>query len=229
MTDARGLFVIWREPTPDGHRHVVGRLWQSRGLYHFAYAGDLAQARARGFQPFVELPSESTTYESAYLFPTFSQRIPVPARPDFRRLMDRWGVEHPDDKLEVLAKSGGLQATDRVELAPWRDPDGLLDEPMEFRVAGARHRDAAPELPVGAAVTLCLEPENPVDPHAVRVESADGVAAGYVPRQFAQLVSRALLDGTPLVTTVVRTFLEPGSEHARAVVRVAPLAPRPRA
>lgn len=223
MTDTRGLFVIWREPTSAGRRHVVGRLWQSQGQYHFTYEPDLTQARASGFQLLVEFPSATEHYRSGYLFPTFAQRIPVPARPDHARLMASWGVERPDDKLEILGRSGGLQLTDRIELSPWRDPHGPLDEPLELRVAGARHRDNPPFLAPGTVVTLQAEPDNQADPDAVRVESIDGAVAGYVPRQYSSLVARAIRGGVVLAASVVRTFLEPESEHPRAVIRIEPV------
>lgn len=67
MSGTDGLFVIWREPTEDGHRHVVGRLWLHSGRYRFGWAADLAEAKARGFRPMVEFPDESVEYESGYL------------------------------------------------------------------------------------------------------------------------------------------------------------------
>ena len=225
MTDTRKLFVLWREPTDGGHRHVIGHLWEADGEFHFAYASTLSAAKAAGFLPLVELPDETETYSSRYLFPTFAQRIPSPARPDFQRLMAGWGVVHLDDRMEILAQSGGLQVTDRIELAAFRADDADLTEPLELRGAGARHRAEPPVLAVGAPVVLRAESDNPADPHAVRIEGASGGFAGYVPRQYSALVARMLGRGTPHVARVVRELVEPGSAIPRAVVRIEPTAP----
>ena len=48
MTDTRKLFVLWREPTDGGHRHVIGHLWEADGEFHFAYASTLSAAKAAG-------------------------------------------------------------------------------------------------------------------------------------------------------------------------------------
>lgn len=220
MKETRKLYVLWREPTDDGHRHVIGHLWEGGGEYHFAYVPTLGAAKARGFQALVEFPDESQRYTSRYLFPTFAQRVPSPARPDFQRLMAAWDVARPDDRMEILARSGGLQVTDRIELAPFRAEDDDLAEALEFRVAGARHRVEHLELEVGAAIVLRAEPGNPVDPHAVRVEDESGGFAGYVPRQYSALVARMVGRGVRHSARVVRELLEPGSATPRAVVRV---------
>lgn len=218
MTHGGHLLVLWREPTDDGSRHVVGHLRDSSGQYSFEYVSDLDSAKAKGFQLFLEFPVERDVYTSRYLFPSFSQRVPSPARPDFARLIASWGVVNADDKMEILAKSGGLQLTDRIELAEFRDDDDALARPLEFRVAGARHRDPAPTLDVGMAVTLRAEPENAADPFAVRVEDPSGAFAGYVPRQYSRLVSRWIGERMKLRTRVVRLLVEPGSAAGRAVV-----------
>lgn len=220
MTHGGHLLVLWREPTDDGSRHVVGHLREANGEYSFEYATELGAAKAQGFQLFLEFPVERDVYTSRYLFPSFSQRVPSPARPDFGRLMQSWGVVNADDKMEILAKSGGLQLTDRIELAEFRNEDDALAQPLEFRVAGARHRDPAPTFDVGMVVTLRAEPENVADAFAVRVEDTAGAFAGYVPRQYSRLVSRWLGERTTLHARVVRLLVEPGSAAGRAVVLV---------
>jgi hypothetical protein len=100
---------MWRDPQQT--RRAIGRLWRDADALHFAYEAEVPE----GFHLLPEFP-ERRTYTSRNLFPTFALRIPSPRRPDYRAILGRWGVEHPDDPFEVLARSGGILATDMIEL-----------------------------------------------------------------------------------------------------------------
>jgi hypothetical protein len=205
------LLVIWGEPKA-GNRQVIGHLARSgSGEFYFWYEDDLADAKARGFKLLPEFPahrSSAAPYMERYLFPLFAERIPALTRLDAAAMMQEWGVTHPDDQFEVLAKSGGIRATDRLELAEYRPPDDDLTRPLEFRIAGRRYiQDPAP-LAVGDTVSLRPEPENPSDPKAVIVDNK-GRRAGYVPRQYTALIGRLLNRGDAFVTRVVRQLVVP--------------------
>lgn len=112
------LFVLWRAPEAlGGTRHVVGFLSRDDGGYSYEYADDLTSAEAQGFQVLPEFPDTCRAYRARHLFATFAQRIPAPSRPDYRSILASWHVEDADDLMEILAKSGGVQVTDRIELA----------------------------------------------------------------------------------------------------------------
>lgn len=214
------LFVIWSEPSKGG-RHVIGHLERTGGEFRFWYEADLDKAFACGFAllpQFPEQPDGTRAYVERYLFPLFAERIPSAARSDAKRMMDAWGVEHPDDQFEVLAKSGGIRATDRLELAEYRADDDGLTRPLEFRVASRSRIDPAP-LAVGDAVTLRAEPDNPVDRYAVMVDSK-GRCAGYVPRQYTRFVGRLIEQGVAIRGEAVRQLLVP-DDVGKWVVRIA--------
>lgn len=213
------LFVLWREPTDQGTRHVVGLLERREKRYSFRYTQPAPPSAAR-FQPFVEFPDAARTYESGYLFPLFSQRVPSPLRPDRPRMMTSWGVTNPDDVMEVLARSGGVQLTDRVELAEWRADNDDLARPLELRLAGIRHHESK-HVAVGDTLTLAAEPENAADPHAVRVMDASARKVGYVPRQYSALLSNILREApSGLHAIVLRRLPDPDSTAGRCVLRV---------
>lgn len=215
------LFVIWGEPTKGG-RHVIGQLDRRAGGFHFWYEADLSQAFECGFSLLPEFPKHRVAddpYVERYLFPLFAERVPGAARSDAREILRQWGVERGDDQFEVLAKSGGVRATDRLELAEYRTSEDDLTRPLEFRVAGRRHIvDAAP-LAAGVHVRFVTEPTNPADPGAVIVDR-DGRRAGYVPKHYTALFGRLLADSVPLVGEVVRQLLVP-DDVGKWVVRVA--------
>jgi hypothetical protein len=193
---------------------VVGHLRRKEGTFSFRYDPGVAAALAAGFAPlpeFTALQGGEGACLSPYLFATFSQRIPHPQRPDFAVLMAAWGIEHPDDQFEILARSGGIQMTDRLELAEYRPADDDLGVPLDFRIAGFRHA-GEPALAVGQPVEFRREPENRFDPSAVLVLDESGGRLGYVPRHYAELFARVLDSGATLKGEVVRQLVVPESK-----------------
>lgn len=217
------LFTLWRDSV-DGTRHVVGELWFEGGAYHFAYADDLEAPEKCGFQELSEFPERrgrERPYRTPHLFPTFAQRIPDPRRIDRAKILASWGVENADDRMEILARSGGVQVTDRIELAEFRAQDDDLSQPLEFRVSGMRHQEGANRVSLqsGDRVTLRRQHGNIYDRCATLVLVRDNVTVGYVPRQYSALVSRLLDERQPLDAEIVRKLLLP-EETGRWVVRL---------
>ena len=123
-----------------------------------------------------------------------------------------------DDQFEVLAKSGGIRATDRLELAEYRTADDDLTRPLEFRIASRRYISDPASLAVGDAVSLRREPDNEVDPQAVIVDR-NGKRAGYVPRQYTMIFTRLLDQAVPIFGEVIRQLIVP-DDVGKWVVRV---------
>lgn len=210
------MFVLWRAPA-DGTRHVIGELWRTEEGYAFAYRQTLPIAE--GFALLPEFPEHrSTPYASRYLFATFAQRVPSPSRPDRASLMHSWGVENADDMLEVLARSGGIQMTDRIELAEYRAEGDALDRPLEMRIAAASHYSAGPLEP-GERLHLVREPRNARDCNATFVVARGTDRIGYVPRQYTAMIARLLDGGVELQARAVRQLVVP-PEGGRWVIRV---------
>jgi hypothetical protein len=220
------LFVIWGAPS-DGGRHVVGHLTRDRsaGRFRFWYEPDLSAAKKHGFALFPSFPEprvESAPYEARYLFATFADRIPSPQRADAAAMLASWGVAHSDDQFEILAKSGGLRATDRIELAEYRAHDDQLATPLEFRVAGSKYvaADIRAALTAGAELRFEREPENQFDAAATIIATtSDGKRAGYVPRQYSALVAKLLDADVPLSGQALRELIIP-EDAGRWLVRV---------
>jgi hypothetical protein len=204
------LVVVWRDPTQEA-RHPIGNLARGRGEIRFWYEQDLSAAFSKGFKLLPEFPEhriEASPYVERYLFALFAERIPSPGRPDARAMLAGWGVECVDDQFEVLARSGGIRATDRIELAEYRSDDDELATPLEFRVASRRHLDDAAPLSIGDEVTLIREPTNDYDSRATIIDRA-GRRAGYVPRPYVPMFSRLLDAGVDVEAKVIRQLLVP--------------------
>jgi hypothetical protein len=127
-------------------------------------------------------------------------------------LLDSWGVDpKTDDQLQILAKSGGFQLTDTIELCEYRDSEtDDLRQPLEFRVAGQQYHEdrTCDRAEAGDLVCFDREPENEHDRYAVRV-GARGLLLGYVPRQYSRLFSRVLSGGTTVEGTLRRALQVP--------------------
>jgi hypothetical protein len=219
------LFVLWSDPG-QGRRHVVGQLWRDHRGHAFAYSEELGDALAAGFRPVAEFPEprgEDDPYRARQLFWTFAERIPSPRRPDYAQLMASWGVEHPDDQFEVLAMSGGVQATDRLEVSEYRPADDDLSTELLFRLAGERHGAGADDLKTGDDLQLWTEPGNRYDPCATQVLFKGDRKIGYVPIQYSCLFSRLLDAGREIRARAVRRLVLP-EERGRWMIsaRAAP-------
>ena len=70
----------------------------------------------------------------------------------------------------------------------------------KFYVAGVKHHSihkVIDKMKEGQSLDLTLEPTNPYDPHAVRIEyhTFEGeVMIGYVPAKISEQVSQSILD-----------------------------------
>jgi len=222
MTAVDRLFVLWADPAAQT-RHVVGELWRDGGEFCFAYAHEVEQARSHGFDmlpQFRELRDRSRPYRSRSLFSTFAQRIPSRKRPDYHELLLAWGLPDTEqDAFAILAHSGGVQVTDRLELAEYRAVDDDLARPLQFRVAGTRHYGNDERVRVGDVVELQPESTNAFDDAATVVLLIGGAKLGYVPRYYAPLVRRHLREGHQLDAFIERRLVIP-TERGRWVVHV---------
>jgi hypothetical protein len=215
------LFVLWREPDA-GRRHVVGELWQDDEGYAFGYGHDVDRALERGFTLLLEFPERhgiDAPYRSEYLFSTFAQRIPSPKRPDYQSILESWQVTAPDSPLDILAMSGGIQLTDRLEVAEYRAPDDPLQVSLTLRVAGEEHYPGSQKVGVGDELKLVREPGNAHDSSATMLVNPEGALLGYVPRQYSAIISRCLDTGVPLQAIAIRRLITP-DDRDRWVVRV---------
>ncbi len=222
MMKAPRLFVIWQTPPPSRERHVVGELWKQKEGFAFAYRSDLELARRAGFTnipEFPELRTADSPYTSGYLFGTFAQRIPSPQRGDRAAMLAGWAVLDPDDALEILARSGGLLATDRLELAEYRDDTDDLTTPLDVRLAGGRFQGAIRDVRPNDVLTLEREPANEHDCNATVIRSRAGEKLGYVPRQYSSLVARRLDAGHEITATAAIALPSPPDE-SRWVIRL---------
>jgi hypothetical protein len=207
MMDAsreRRLYVGWRDPETE-RIWPVGLLVRREGQtgavrFIFAYL-ELAPQLER-FRPFASFPDLHAVYESPSLFPMFTNRIMPRERPDYAAHLERLDLPGEPEPFEVLQRSGGFRATDRVEVFPEPEVDPATGRlRCLFFSRGIDHIEGGSEavslLQVGDPLSLVDEPDNPVNPRALLLHAPSGSIVGYAPDYLVEFLHevRELCDG----------------------------------
>jgi hypothetical protein len=106
---------------------------------------------------------------------------------------------------------------------PLSDCEPVTDGALYCSVHGiSYHSEDAqrPEFDVGAQVRLVPEPDNPVDPLAIKVVAESGsttLCAGYVPAELAHVLL-PLDEGEPGVAVVIKTYSRAGKRVGLRIV-----------
>jgi hypothetical protein len=179
----------------------VGRLTYQDGRYAFAYTRGAQDAHAaKRFRPFGSMTDLSVVYLSKTLFPLFANRVLNESRPEYPDFL-RWlglGERSPANELEVLARSGGLRATDTLEVFPCPEPTRDQQYLVYFFSRGIRHllpenQARIPTLQVGQQLYLMKDVQNAFDRTAILMRTGDPVAnVGYCPQYFSQEFTKLL-------------------------------------
>jgi hypothetical protein len=223
------LHVLWSDPEPDRRRRTaIGLLWREGSDFFFGYVPGLQDAEQRGMLRPAEFPHHERTihdpyHAKGYLFPTFRERVPSPRRPDRAEMLRSWGVtrDEEDDSFAILARSGGILVTDRIELAEYRPLADRLDVPLEFRLAGPpANYPAAHLLKENQPLRLEARPHN-TDENAVQV-FFELEPVGYVPRVYSQIVSSLLCERAILHARTLRRLRVP-SDRGRWIIEISRL------
>ncbi len=181
---ARRLYVAWRHPK--GSIIPIGLLVQRVGAaghtFEFVYLKRAEQLDM--FEPLPGLPDLYHRYESNHIFPVFANRQMPRERPDYDAFVQQLDLTVDADPFEVLARSEGHRATDRIEVfAAPTVTQGKLS--TLFFARGVRHvegaSEAIAELAVGDVLDLEAEPSNPVNERAMLLNSGTGHRVGYAP------------------------------------------------
>lgn len=195
VVETERLWAMWRDEA--NQRQQVGQLWHAPDGYRFSYEAELPPT----FHLLAEFPEH---------------RGP---RPDYRTMLDSWGVENPDDQLEILARSGGIQATDWIELSEWRPEADDLTRPLLARVAGLNRWPGVDTVGAGDTVELRREPSNQRDPFATELFLQSGLKLGYVPKPYTKTIASVLDTGATLRGRMVTPIGLEGS-YPRWLMRI---------
>lgn len=192
----KALFVAWQD-SKSRKWAPVGRLTQEDGFYRFVYTRGAEEIK--DFQPFGRMMDLHKVYKSEDLFPIFANRILAKNRPEYADYLKWLGMtEVQYDALEELARTGGLRATDSLELFPCPEPTEGKSYEVYFFCRGLRHlhvenQERARQLQSGERLFLMQDLQNTYDRMALLMRTGDPVTlVGYAPRyysaEFTQLI-----------------------------------------
>lgn len=203
----KALFVAYQD-TDSRTWTPVARLTHDGRLYHFAYTR--GAKNLPNFMPFGRMNELDAEYVSEQIFPLFANRLLPKSRPEYKDYLGWLGLSGVDhDTLEELARTGGLRATDSLELIPCPEPTNANRYEVYFFCRGLRHfpsesQDRSLALTKGEKLYLMQDIQNGSDDMALLLRTGEPVTAvGYVPRyystEFSRLISLVGADA-PMVT-----------------------------
>lgn len=181
----REFRVVWQNLQTRKLVHVGWLRYTGRSFtFHYTPEAHLDT----DFESFPAFPSLDGAYESADLFPFFSDRVALASLP--RTLPAALGLE--DDQatpVELLARTWGTSRHDTIQVVPepTESADGLSIR--YFLASGVSHvNETEPDtvsrrislLKRDEALGLLDEPDNPVNPHAIALEWS-GEIVGWIP------------------------------------------------
>lgn len=192
MKTHNSVFLAWQSPeTRDWH--VVGQLNERDDDYVFKYTK--GALKIKHFIPFSGMDDLKSTYSSKDLFPLFKNRILSSRRPEYPQFMKWLGLDEKESSaMDMLARSGGLRATDnlqvfkRIEISE----DGsfnyyFFSHGISYLTDSAKERIA--NLKEGEKLYLCEDTQNDYDVCAVMIRTGGPVEiVGYCPRYIAKVI-----------------------------------------
>ena len=183
------LFVAYQDAASRSWA-PVGRLTREGEQYHFVYTRGAKEMS--NFVPFGRMTELDAEYVSEHLFPLFANRILPKSRPEHADYMRWLGLsEVGHDALDELARTGGLRATDTLELIPCPEPTAANQYEVFFFCRGLRHlpevsQPRFSQLKNDEPLYLMQDLQNSHDEMALLMRTSDpATLVGYVPRYYS--------------------------------------------
>lgn len=185
----KALFVAYQDAASRNWA-PVGRLTREGEQYHFVYTRGAKELP--NFVPFGRMTELDVEYISEQLFPLFANRVLPKSRPEYGDYLRWLGLsEVGHDALDELARTGGLRATDTLELIPCPEPTVSNQYEVFFFCRGLRHlsvesQHRASHLKNGESLYLLRDLQNAHDEMALLLRTAEPVTlVGYAPRYYS--------------------------------------------
>ena len=221
----RRLIVTWKSDASKGILPVAELIIRgAQPRYRFGYLEGVREAQLSGFQPFLAFPRLEARYESEDLFPFFTNRVLPTTRPDYLESLTAIGLDVQDASVaEVLGRTNGRRATDRIETILVPVPDALGRYRTHFFLRGVSYSPGAEEiiaqLDPDAPLTLVVDASNDYNARARQVQ-ARGHRLGYVPDYLVEDLDALERAGTVPEVFGERANLPPQPAHYRLLCRI---------
>jgi len=226
--DHSDLFVAWQDTVGRGI-YPVARLRVVEDMdpprYEFRYIRGALEAKQHGFVPFDSFPELTETYRGRELFPFFTNRVMPPSRPDYAGYISELGLPvETVDPLAILARNGGVRATDRFEIyaTPGGDASSCV---WHFLLRGVRHLPKSAEerianLAPGESLYVMRDVQNLHNPRALLLRSDDKINLGYIPDLLVDDLASLDLSLDNFKVTVAQVNLPPAPVQHRVLCQL---------
>lgn len=214
---SKKMWLIWKDPKTR-QRYKIAVLSENKNNYTFSYISDIKEAQKKGFDFFPGFDEINKKYSEKELFTNIKGRLPNKARPDYKKILESYGLDESSTDMQILEKTRGRLRTDDFEfVAPFKD------DFIEFDVAGTRYQDdmkkCKDKLKVGDTLLLKPEKENKQDKNAILIlyDEKINYKIGYVPRYYSGQLSKILKQDRNYCAKISKLNLE---EQGNEVVTV---------
>lgn len=192
----KALFIAYQDKTTRRWA-PVGKLTRLPDSYRFVYTKGVKNFP--NFVPFGRMTNLDAVYRSKELFPLFANRVLPKNRPEHAEYLQWLGLSAEEhDSIDELSRTGGLRATDNLELIPCPAPssDGYFEEFFFCRGIAHAHpstKAAVGHLRQGDRLFLMRDIQNDMDAAALALRTDDPFSMiGYTPAYFAKDFSNLL-------------------------------------
>lgn len=223
-TAERRFLVVWQDP--DTREFVqVGELVASddgERTYEFRYTAD-AELNPR-FRAFPAFPDLHRVYRQSELFAFFQNRVMSPRRPDYSDYLTALGLDpETPDPVEMLARTGGVRATDTIQVVPAPEVSGHRER-LHFLASGVRHVDPEGQrlrqLSPGTRLRIRPDGGNDFDPRALLLDVRTEEPVGYIPSYLLDYVHKRLGQGGHIDIVVEQVNGPEVPAHLRLLCRM---------
>ncbi|MDG5472461.1 HIRAN domain-containing protein [Jeotgalibacillus sp. ET6] len=211
MIKQKSLLLIWKNKKNDSYYHI-GTLSFDGSFYTFEYSiksdstRNLKAAIESGYSHHPAFPVLDKIYKSDHLFESFNRRIPDRSRIGYEDFMGEFNLSLNSDRMDILQATRGALANDPYTFEP---PLRLYKDSLRasFFINGMRHQTSIHKswmhaVSAGDLLKLELEPDNIVDPFAVKILTANNIHLGYVPGIYNKALHALLKRNVPLTLLV---------------------------
>lgn len=207
MNVIKSLLLIWKSKKDNSYYHV-GTLSYDGALYTFEYTyasrstRNVKLAMNQGYSLLPAFPLLEAKYEASHLFEAFNRRIPDRSRIGYKDFLKDYGLSENADRMDILQATRGVLANDPYTFEqPLRLNGHKLS--ASFFINGMRHRQDIQnvwtnEVSVGDGLLLQTEPDNEMDPYAIRISTKHKLHLGYIPGVYNQALHALLMRDVPL-------------------------------
>jgi len=192
--DMHRKLLLFSQNTETRSWFTVGLLEFINDEYSFKYSKSAHKAFLEGdFIPFGVMKDFNKTFTSKTLFPLFKNRLLDKSRPEYVEYLEWLGLSRETaTDMDELSRSGGLRATDQLQILPYPEKSPSGKYCVDFFVHGIRHlnkesANKVSQLSHGEKLLLIKEDSNQFDSLALAVSTQPApVIIGYCPRFFAK-------------------------------------------